>query len=138
MSDNPGRRFRPPYPAGSCRKDAEKPSYPMGKHRKWKQYSGRKFFGYFSGEFLRVPCAFRWETVENHRKKSEKVPAGILLPSSSVFPVRSSGMRRKCTGSRRFLPYVFVLGMSTNNQYTLYSKKFKGTCSQCIICLILK
>jgi hypothetical protein len=30
--------------------------------------------------------------------------------SSGVFPVSSNGMRRKCTGSRRFLPYVFVLG----------------------------
>jgi hypothetical protein len=39
----------------------------------------------------------------NHRKKSEKVRGGILLPSSSMFPVRSSGMCRKCTGSRRFL-----------------------------------
>jgi hypothetical protein len=64
----------------------------------------------FSDEFLRVPCAFRWETVGNHWKKSEKIPAGILLPSSGVFPVRSSGMHRKCVGSRRFLPYIFRLG----------------------------
>jgi hypothetical protein len=28
-----------------------------------------------------------------------------------VFSVRSSGMRRKCAGSRRFLPYIFLLGM---------------------------
>jgi hypothetical protein len=27
-----------------------------------------------------------------------------------VFPVHSNGMRRKYTGSRRFLPYIFVLG----------------------------
>jgi hypothetical protein len=46
----------------------------------------------------------------NVRKKSEKTPAGILLPSSGVFLVRSSGMRRKCTGSHRLLSYVFVLG----------------------------
>jgi hypothetical protein len=27
-----------------------------------------------------------------------------------VFPVRSSGMRRKYNGSSQFLPYVFALG----------------------------
>ncbi len=65
---------------------------------------------FFSDEFLRVPCAFLWETVGNHWKKSEKIPAGILLPSSGVFPVRSSEIHRKCAGSRRFLPYIFLLG----------------------------
>jgi hypothetical protein len=76
----PGRRFRPPYPAGSCRKDAEKSPYPVGKHR--------KFLG-----------------------NGSSIPVGILLPSSGVFPVCSSGMRRKYNGSSRFLPYVFALGL---------------------------
>jgi hypothetical protein len=29
-----------------------------------------------------------------------------------VFPAHSNVMRRKYTGSRRFLPYIFVLGCS--------------------------
>ncbi len=36
----PGRRLRPPYPVGSCRKGAEKSPYPAGKHRNWKQFPG--------------------------------------------------------------------------------------------------
>ncbi len=32
---DPGRRFPPPYPAGSCRKDAEKSPYPVENHREF-------------------------------------------------------------------------------------------------------
>jgi hypothetical protein len=36
----------------------------------------------FSGGFLSTSCDFRQETAGNHRKKSENVPAGILLPQN--------------------------------------------------------
>jgi hypothetical protein len=44
----------------------------------WKQYSGRKLSGFFPVD----SCAFRQELAGNHRKKSEKFPAGILLPQN--------------------------------------------------------
>ncbi len=78
--------------------------------RKWKQYSGRKFFGIFPVNSCQLPVLSGRKRSEIIRKKSEKVPVGILLPSSGVFPVRSSGMRRKYNGSSQFLPYVFALG----------------------------
>jgi hypothetical protein len=34
----------------------------------------------FSCPFLSTSCASRHEPTENHRKKSKKLPAGILLP----------------------------------------------------------
>ncbi len=34
----------------------------------WKQYSGRKIFGFSSGGFLPTSCAFRQEPGEKHRK----------------------------------------------------------------------
>jgi len=79
--------------------------------RKWKQYSGQKFFGFFPVNSCQLPVLSGGKRSEITRKKSEKVPVGILLPSSGVFPVRSSGMRRKYNGSSQFLPYVFVLGV---------------------------
>jgi hypothetical protein len=39
----------------------------------------------FSDGFQSISCAFRQESIGNHREKSEKFPAGILLPSSSYF-----------------------------------------------------
>jgi hypothetical protein len=36
----------------------------------------------FSGGFLSTSCTFRQEPPGNHRKKSEKFPAGILLPQN--------------------------------------------------------
>jgi hypothetical protein len=39
----------------------------------------------FSGRLLRISCAFLQELAGNDRKKSEKFPAGILLPCSSDF-----------------------------------------------------
>ena len=79
---NPGRRFRLSYPAGSCRKRAEKSPYPVRKHRKWKQYSGRKFFGFFLVNFFEFPVLSGRKRSEIIGKESEKVPTGILLPSS--------------------------------------------------------
>jgi len=78
--------------------------------RKWKQYSGRKFFGFFPVNSCQLPVLADRKRSEIIRKKSEKVPVGILLPSSGVFPMCSSGMRRKYNGSSQFLPYVFALG----------------------------
>ncbi len=39
----------------------------------------------FSGRLLPISCAFLQELAGNDRKKSEKFPAGILLPCSSDF-----------------------------------------------------
>ncbi len=48
----------------------------------WKQYSGQKFVGFFSGGFLPTFCAFRQEPGGKHWKKSEKFPGGILVPQN--------------------------------------------------------
>jgi len=58
FANRPGRTFRWSDPAGYCRKDAEKSPYPQentGNHWKWKQYSGRKFFGFFPVDFSKLP-----------------------------------------------------------------------------------
>ncbi len=106
----PGRRFRPPYPAGSCRKDAEKSPYPVGKHRKFLGNGSSIPAGSFLVNSFQLPVLSGRKRSEIIRKKSEKVPVGILLPSSGVFPVCSTGMRRKYNGSSQFLLYVFALG----------------------------
>jgi hypothetical protein len=58
----PGLRFRPSYPAESCRKDAGKSPYPVGKHRK-SLGNGSSIptgsFSDFSGGFLPTACTFR-------------------------------------------------------------------------------
>jgi hypothetical protein len=56
---------------GSCRKTPEIAGT-------WKQYSDRKFSGFFQT----ISCAFRKELAGNHWKKSEKFQAGILLPQN--------------------------------------------------------
>jgi hypothetical protein len=75
----------PQDPAGKKRKSHQILQESTGISRKWKQYSDRKFAGFFSGGFQLIPCAFREEPVRNHRKKSENFPVGILLPRSSDF-----------------------------------------------------
>ena len=52
----------------------------VGSHRKtpeingtWKQYSGRKFFGPFSGEFRSIPVHFGKKRPEIIWKKSETI-----------------------------------------------------------------
>jgi hypothetical protein len=60
---------------GSCRKAPEIAG-------KWKQYSCRKIFGFFSGGFLPTSCAFGPEPVGKHWKKSGEFSAGILLPQN--------------------------------------------------------
>ncbi len=44
--------------------------------------SGRKIFGFFSAGFLPTSRAFRQKLGGKHWKKSEKFPAGILLPQN--------------------------------------------------------
>jgi hypothetical protein len=52
----------------------------------------------FSDEFLRVPCAFLWETVGNHRKKFRESfgrnTASIFQCVSGVFQWNVPKMRR--------------------------------------------
>jgi hypothetical protein len=47
----------------------------------WKQYSDRNLPG-FSGGFLPTSRSFQQEPAENHWKKSEDIPPGILLPQN--------------------------------------------------------
>ncbi len=77
-------------PAGS----SAFPAHSTGKHRKhtgrWKQYSSRNFLGFFpmiSDRFLQENTG---NSQEFTGKKSEKLPAGILLP----FPILSRGIWR--------------------------------------------
>ncbi len=93
-----------------CRKVTVSRRKPPEIPRKWKQYSAQKFFGLFPVNSCQLPVLSGRKRSEITKKKSEKVPVGILLPSSGVFSVRSSGMRRKYNGSSQFLPYVFALG----------------------------
>jgi hypothetical protein len=61
------------------------PQDPAGKHRKSLKHgsslpSGK--FSDFTGGFLLTSCAFRQEPGGKQWKKSEKFPAGILLPQN--------------------------------------------------------
>ncbi len=67
----PCRWFRTPDPVRSCRKAPKIAGT-------WKQYSGRKFSGFFrriSANFLCFPAG-------TGRKALKKFPAGILLPQN--------------------------------------------------------
>ncbi len=71
---SPSRRFRPPDPAESCRKDARKAPNPAGKHRKSTEVETvfrPKIVRMFSGGFLPTSCTFRQELVGNYRKNPE-------------------------------------------------------------------
>jgi len=48
----------------------------------WKQYSGRKFFGYFPVTFRPFPAEKHKKMSTIHRKKSGDFPAGIMFPCS--------------------------------------------------------
>jgi hypothetical protein len=70
-----------------CRKDAGKVTGSCRKTpeiaRTWKEAVFRlENDRSFSGEFLLTSSAFRKELARHHRKKSEKFPAGILLPQN--------------------------------------------------------
>ncbi len=74
--------------SGSHKKDAEKSPDPAEKHRKSLELEAvfrPEIVRIFSGGFLSNSCVFRQELAGNHRKKSEKFQAGILLPCSSDF-----------------------------------------------------
>ncbi len=81
----------PQDPAGKKRKSHRILQESTGINQKGKQYSDRKFVGFFSGGFQSISCAFRKEPVRNHRKKSENFPVGILLPRSSDFRCLPAG-----------------------------------------------
>ena len=76
---------------GSCRKEAGTSPDPAGKHRKWKQYSDRKFLDFFPVDFSRFPALSSRNRSEIMGKKSEKFPVRILLPCSSDFRCVSAG-----------------------------------------------
>ncbi len=67
--------------------------------RKWKQYSGRKFFGCFPVNSCQLPVVFGRKRSEIIREKAEKVPVGIVLPSSGVFPVCFRCVPVECAGN---------------------------------------
>ena len=115
----PGREVR----AGSCRKTPEI-------NGTWKQYSGRKFFGFFSGGFQPILVLSGRNRPEIRRKKSEKFPTGILLPCSGYFRCFLQDTVIFPAFSCRFLQYPVAgtmdLGMSEKN--TL-SQNFYCLCS---------
>ena len=69
----PGRRFRRPNPAGSCRKDAEKSPYPAGKHRKSLERGSSIPAGNCSDFFRSIPANFLRFPAGTGRKSSEKI-----------------------------------------------------------------
>ena len=71
----PGRSFRPPDTAGTCRKNAGKRPYPAGKHRKSAEHGSSipagnfsDFFPMFSGRFLLERTGIRWNLPEKSPK----------------------------------------------------------------------
>ena len=99
--DNPGRRFRPPYPAGSCRKGAEKSPYPAGKHRKWKQYSGGNFFPMNSCEFPVLSGGKRSEIIGKNPRKFRLEYCFHLPVCFQCVPVECIGNAPDPVGSCR-------------------------------------
>jgi hypothetical protein len=65
------------------------PAHSSGTHRKhtgrWKQYSNRNFLGFFPYDFRPFPTGKHRQLAGIHRKKSEKLPTGILLPFPRNF-----------------------------------------------------
>ncbi len=51
----------------------------------WKQHSKRNIAGFFQVTSDQVSVLFRWKTARRHRKKSDEIPLGILLPCSIDF-----------------------------------------------------
>jgi len=65
----------------------------------WKQYSGRKFFGFFRG-FLTISCAFRQEPGGKHWKKNLKTSGRNTASTKSP----------ELHGTGRFRAGLFDLG----------------------------
>ena len=72
---HPGRSFRPPDTAGTCRKNAGKRPFPAGKHRKSAEHGSSipagnflDFFPMFSDRFLLERTGIRWNSPEKSPK----------------------------------------------------------------------
>jgi len=65
------------------------PAHSTGTHRKhtgrWKQYSNQNFLRFFPYDFRPFPIGKHRQLAGIHRKKSKKLPAGILLPFPRNF-----------------------------------------------------
>jgi hypothetical protein len=78
------------------------------------QYSGRKFFGLFSGGFLPNSCIFRQGLGRKHWRKSENFPAGILLPQNHQnYPEPAGLFNLGSDGIKTYGNLTFKLGFVT-------------------------
>ncbi len=98
---NLGRWFRPPDPAGSCRKDAGKSPHPSGKHRESLEHGSSIPARNFSDFFPVDPCQV---LVLSGRNQAESIGK-----NSKIFPPEYCV--HKITGIGRFRAGLFDLRM---------------------------